>query len=59
MSENVNIRIGPLFEHLTVAFIILKLCKVIDWSWWWVFSPLLGSVGLSVILLLCIECKRR
>lgn len=30
MSENVNIKIGPLFEHLTVAFIILKLCKVIE-----------------------------
>jgi hypothetical protein len=23
-----------------VVFIILKLCKVIDWSWFWVFSPL-------------------
>ena len=24
---------------LTVAFIVLKLTKVIDWSWWWVLSP--------------------
>lgn len=21
-------------------FLILKLCNVIDWSWWWVCSPL-------------------
>ena len=25
---------------LTLAFIVLKLCKVINWSWIWVFSPI-------------------
>lgn len=25
---------------LLLSFIILKLCRVIDWSWWWVISPL-------------------
>ena len=25
---------------LTIAFIILKLCDVIDWSWLWVLAPL-------------------
>lgn len=24
---------------LTIAFIILKLTGHIDWSWWWVLSP--------------------
>ena len=24
---------------LLVAFVVLKLTKVIDWSWWWVLSP--------------------
>lgn len=24
---------------LGVAFVVLKLCGVIDWSWWWVLSP--------------------
>ena len=28
-----------LFSVLAVVFIILKLTKVIDWSWWWVVSP--------------------
>ena len=39
---------------LTIAFIVLKLCHVIDWSWWWVLSPLWISVGLIIILLLII-----
>jgi hypothetical protein len=25
---------------LTIVFIVLKLTSVIDWSWWWVVSPL-------------------
>ena len=25
---------------LTIVFIILKLVGKIDWSWWWVLSPL-------------------
>ena len=25
---------------LLVVFIVLKLCHVIDWSWWWVLSPI-------------------
>ena len=24
---------------LGVAFVVLKLCGVIAWSWWWVLSP--------------------
>lgn len=36
---------------LTIAFIVLKLCKVIDWSWWWVLSPFLIPVGIALIVL--------
>ena len=25
---------------LTIIFIVLKLCKVITQSWWWVLSPI-------------------
>lgn len=25
---------------LAIVFMVLKLCKVIDWHWAWVFSPL-------------------
>ena len=33
---------------LTVAFIVLKLTGFIDWSWWWVLSPMLIVIGLVV-----------
>ena len=25
---------------LTAVFVVLRLCSMITWSWWWVFSPL-------------------
>lgn len=31
---------------LTIAFVVLKLCKVIDWSWWWVTCPIWGPKAL-------------
>ena len=37
---------------LTIAFVVLKLCKVIDWSWWWVLSPL--WIGVLIVILICI-----
>lgn len=30
-------------KMLQVAFIVLKLCGVIDWSWLWVTAPFWGS----------------
>ena len=34
---------------LAIAFVVLKLCGVIDWSWWWVFSPLWIPAALAII----------
>ena len=36
---------------LTIAFIVLKLCHVIDWSWIWVLSPLWISAGLVILII--------
>ena len=36
---------------LTIAFIVLKLTNYIDWSWWWVLSPVWIGVGIFVIAL--------
>ncbi len=36
---------------LTVLFIGLKLCGVIDWSWWWVLSPTLISFAIALVVL--------
>ncbi len=35
---------------LTIVFITLKLCHVIDWSWLWVLSPL-WIVALFIIVI--------
>lgn len=37
---------------LQIAFIILKLCNVINWSWLWVLSPIWISITLIVIVVL-------
>lgn len=37
---------------LTIVFITLKLCGVIQWSWLWVLSPLWISVSIAVGILL-------
>ena len=29
---------------LFLIFLVLKLVNVIDWSWWWVTSPIWGSI---------------
>ena len=34
---------------LTIAFIILKLCGIITWSWFWVLSPLIFTIALTLI----------
>ena len=33
---------------LTVLFIALKLCDIIDWSWWWVLSPIPITIGMAL-----------
>ena len=38
-SQKITVTIGGLPTLLLVAFIVLKLCKVITWSWWWVLAP--------------------
>lgn len=39
-------------EALLLVFIILKLCKIINWSWWWVLSPMWIPLALWLILLI-------
>lgn len=39
---------------LTILFIGLKLTNHIDWSWFWILSPLIFSISLFLIVLLVI-----
>jgi len=36
---------------LFIVFLILKLTNTIDWSWWWVTSPLWIPVALGIVIL--------
>lgn len=36
---------------LTLIFVVCKLLHYIDWSWWWVLSPVLISTTISVFVL--------
>lgn len=42
-----------LFGLLAIAFVILKLTKVISWSWWWVLAPIWipSAIGLIVLII--------
>lgn len=44
----------PLASIITIVFVVLKLTSVIDWSWWWVLSPLWISALFSVAVLLLV-----
>lgn len=35
---------------LTIAFIVLKLAGFINWSWWWVLSPLWISFSIALLI---------
>lgn len=59
MSREVVVQpVGMSFcSLLAIVFIVLKLCGVIAWSWWWVLSPLwipvllvLGIFGLIILI---------
>lgn len=40
---------------LTITFLVLKLCGVIAFSWWWVFSPLWIPMALGLIVMFLIN----
>lgn len=52
--ENSNTSTGgiSLLGLLTVAFIVLKLCKVISWSWLWVLAPIWIPLAIALSILL-------
>ena len=44
---------GNIVGLIFLVFLVLKLTGVIDWSWWWVTSPLwLAALGVVAVLIL-------
>ena len=58
-SERKAVKGGVSFiELLQLAFIVLKLCKVINWSWFWVLSPtLIPLILLTIIMIVYFICR--
>jgi hypothetical protein len=54
MSKNTSSSGLGLASVLTIIFVVLKLVGVIDWSWWWVFSPILIDIGFSILILVIV-----
>ena len=54
MSEKnqVVLKFGSFPTLLTIAFIVLKLCNVITWSWLWVLAPLWIPTAIAILGLL-------
>ena len=50
---------------LTIVFVVLKLTHYIDWSWWWVVSPIwisllavLAFLGIVMIFAIAMESRK-
>lgn len=63
-GKNITIEFGSINTILFTVFLILKLCHVIDWSWWWVTAPvwipvcLLVLIGVIVLMVIFINYLR-
>ena len=56
MENNKKVTIGcvsPLTVIIFLAFFFAKIYNKIDWSWWWVFSPLWipATIVLAILLI--------
>jgi membrane protein YdbS with pleckstrin-like domain len=52
MDNSVQASTGswPIATILTIVFVVLKLVGTIDWSWWWIFSPLWISAAFGAFI---------
>ena len=63
-TKEVKVRTNfSLSTTLTIIFVIAKIAKLINWSWWLVFLPTLLELALVVLVLIgaiiigCIKAK--
>ena len=56
MKKNTGNKVGGVGYGgiLLMIFVVLKLTNLIDWSWWWVLSPLWAGIILAIMLLVLI-----
>lgn len=59
MERNVKVNVTPGINFvglLTIVFITLKLCKVIDWSWLWILAPIWAPIAFVLVAGLLVIC---
>lgn len=54
VKEKVVYRGPGILGILGVAFVVLKLIGVINWSWWWVTAPFWGPFALVLVVLVIV-----
>lgn len=57
MENNNKINVGctsPIAVVIFLAFFVAKIFDKIDWSWWWVFSPLWIPAAFCIIVLIIV-----
>lgn len=47
-----------MMASLQVAFLVMKLCGAISWSWWLVLLPILWVVVINVLVFLLFACVK-
>lgn len=57
-----NCSTGDIFvTALFITFLVLKLCKVITWSWLWIFAPfwvpLVIFLAMVIVMILYDSCE--
>ena len=52
MDNNKVVTRSPICMILFIVFLVLKLTNVINWSWWWITSPLWIPVSIALVVLL-------
>lgn len=57
-NNRVNINLW-FFSLLTIVFIVLKLCNVINWSWWWVLAPTWIPMSIVAVIVVVVLIIRR
>ena len=54
MEKQIIYKSPDVLGLLGVAFIVLKLVGIIDWSWWFVTLPFYGPVILLIIIIIIV-----
>lgn len=44
--------LNAIIHYMTLLFVALRACDVIDWPWWCVLSPTIAALGFAAILLI-------